>query len=815
MASPLVKRYLISFDKHKWFGLASLVFVLGGASVYAIQPTPPPQYLVQGMLSYSKPAVTFSNTGSQIQAQGRALSPEVLLSEDVVGVAAKKLGLEPKRIARGAEVKILMPEKGEGVPGQPAEPTGVAVVYLDENQRIAANVVGNLMEQMIIQSRKINTARLRAIIDTINERLPDVEQELRQAEQNLERYDRVEGAALLAAQDGSLVGSITGSQAQERQLELQLDGMNAQIASLEQRLGLNADQAYISSALSADPIVANLRSQLYQAELQQQILQQELRPAHPQMIELAHNQKAYEKLLQERANELISGDGVLRPFTGDTSKVRRESGLDPARRALADQLVALSTQRDTLQQQLLTNRRVEQELRSQFANFPNKQLERDRLAQQIGLKRTLYDKMQAALADARAAEAETVTSLTPAAPPQVINVNQEEKNIPVIMAGGAFLGLVVGGGLIFALAMLDSTFQTSEEIESVLQERELPLLGLLPRLDSLDPGVGYIPVVIAHDSPYAEFYERFRSKLRLAGEEPPRVVALTSATTAEGKTVTAYNLAIASAQAGKRTLLVEANLRTPSEAKSLKVAPDPESALNPLNYYSQPNDCIRLVPEVENLYLVPSPGPQIQAAAILESGEMRRFLENARNRFDLVILDAPALDTSNDALLLEPYTDGLILVATPGVTQSKPFTSMIERLTESETEEFEVLGVAINGADLDVQMVDAVAEPPVSELDDEISLTSLEDIGTTTVSTEEISFEEVDAAEIDVETFGVEEVGKPNGEFGTEEVGTLNGEVGLEEVGTLNGDVDTEEVGTLNGNELPIQKPSVIDRIDW
>jgi len=702
MASPLVKRYLIALDKYKWIGIGLFVAVLGASGYVAIQPVPPPTYLIEGQMTYNTVAFTLSATGSQIREQGKGLSEEALLADNVLEEVANEVpGTKPKQVRRGA--KISFPKGDE-------KAALIKVRFVDENPKRGTAVVDSLMKHMVVQSRLINTARLRSIIQTINERLPTVEKELRAAEQNLERYDRIEGAALLAARDGSLVGAITSSRNSQRQLQLQLDGINAQMRSLEERLGLTPDEAYFSSALSADPIIANLRAQIHQTETQLKLVSRDLRPDHPTMIQLSNDKEAYERLLAERARELISGGGVTAPLK-ESKQIRQDSSLDPARAALANQLVSLATQRDTLERQLETNNQVEEELRSEYARIPNKELERARLFQQIGFKKALYDKIQAALSDAQAAEAETVSSLTMTGPAQVVREIKEEKNVLLTVVGGGFVGFLIGGGAIFLLSMLDGTCQTLEELLGIMRQRDIPVLGTLPLLENLASGSSNIPVVTEPDSPYAEFYERLRSNLRRVGETPPRVIMLTSTIPDEGKTVSAYNLAVASACAGRRTLLVEADLRSPSQSKSLKVAPDPDSRDNPLRYYSQPNDCIRLVPEVENLYIVPSAGPLIQSAAILESSEMERFLEDARARFDLVVVDASDLSSCNDAFLLEPYTDGMVLVTRPGYTKQ---TMLVQTFEQFEADEMELLGAIVNGAKLKVEIP---VEPDSDELD--------------------------------------------------------------------------------------------------
>ena len=177
---------------------------------------------------------------------------------------------------------------------------------------------------------------------------------------------------------------------------------------------------------------------------------------------------------------------------------------------------------------------------------------------------------------------------------------------------------------------------------------------------------------------------------------------VTSTIANEGKSISAYNLAIAAAQAGRRTLLVEADLRSGSKAQYLGLANDERVKLEPLRYYGGSlGDNIRMVPFIENLYVAPSPGPQRQAAAILESSEMRRFLDDARERFDMVILDTPSLSRVDDALLLEGQTDGMILVARPGVTERAVLNTALEELDLNE--DISLLGVLINGSNVTLQ----------------------------------------------------------------------------------------------------------------
>ncbi|PMB26151.1 lipopolysaccharide biosynthesis [Fischerella thermalis CCMEE 5198] len=704
MTPPIVKRYLIAFEKYKWMGLASFTLVVVGSTVVAMQPEPPASYIAEAALTYSSPPVLFSVTGGEIQQQGQELTQETLLSDQIVEAVATKVNVKPKQI--GQNVALSVPAKSK--PGEEPASTLIEIKYKDSNEKRAKETVQLLMEAMIKLSGEINTRRLNAIIKKINERSPEIKQDLHLAEKKLEQYDRIEGPALLAAENGSLLAAITSSQSQQRQIQLTLSGVNAQIRSLQKKLGLNSNEAYVSSALSADPIIANLRSQIYQVESQMGVLaKQGARPELPQMVQLQRQQDAYEQLLQQRAVEVVGGGGAAAPLAGSIIDIRSQSNLDPARQQLANQLVALQTQYETLQQQLISLRQDEERLRQMYALIPNKQLERSRLEQEVTLKKAIYDKMQAKLIDAQAAEAETVSSLSVAKVPVVTADIKPPKSVPTTLAVGGFLGLIVGGGVIFLLGSLEGTFKTKEDIRNSLKQREVALLGELPLMPVEDLSADEVPTILSVYSPYLEYYEKFRSNLRRLGGKNLKVILITSVSSSEGKTVSAYNLGIASARAGKRTLIIETDLRSPSRSPSLKVTIDPNANIEPLRYYGSLSECIRLVPDIENLYIVPSVGPVSQPAAILESSELRRLIEDARERYDLVIIDTNPISLSNDALLIQPYSDGIILVTRPHYTQENMLGEVVDELVELE---LGLVGAIINGADISVpQLVELVS----------------------------------------------------------------------------------------------------------
>ncbi|MCF4969111.1 GumC family protein [Nostoc sp. CMAA1605] len=720
MTPPIVKRYIIAFEKYKWVGLASFALIVAGSTVVAIQPEPPPNYIADSALTYSGPPVSFSTTGSEIQEQGKELDATSLLSDQLIESVSTTVGIKPKVLASSVDLKLPKRNARTGK----LDSNIIELKYRDTDPKRAQEIVKALMDGMIQYSSDVNTTRLRAIIEKVNERIPQAKGELQAAEKKLEIYDRRERPAILAAENGSLLSAVTNSQNQQRIIQQTITGIDAQLRSLQEKLGLNVNQAYVSSALSADPIIGDLRTQLYQTESQIALLRKDLRPEHPTMIQLTRQKQATEELLQQRAAEVVGGGGTAAPLAGNITGIRAQSNLDPARQQLANQMVALQTQRETLQQQLAQQVREELQLRQEYSQIPNKQLERSRLEQEVALKKAVFDQMQAKLTDARTAEAETVSSFSVARAITVIADAKKPKSVVLTLAVGGFLGFVVGGGIIFLLGSLEGTFRTREDIRDSLKQREVALLGEIPLMPVDDLPPEGIPVVLSAESVYLEFYEKLRSNLRRFGGQKLKVVLITSTSSNEGKTTSAYNLGIAAARAGKRTLIIETDLRSPSRCLSLRVNPDPDANLEPLRYYGSLSECIRLVPDVENLYIIPSPGPVRQSAAVLESSEIRRLMEDVRERYDLVILDTHPLSLSNDALLIQPYSDGMVLVARPNYTQENMLGEAVDQLVEAE---LGLVGTIINGADITISLppsVESVSteEPEIQDEATEVSV---------------------------------------------------------------------------------------------
>jgi capsular exopolysaccharide synthesis family protein len=178
---------------------------------------------------------------------------------------------------------------------------------------------------------------------------------------------------------------------------------------------------------------------------------------------------------------------------------------------------------------------------------------------------------------------------------------------------------------------------------------------------------------LAAASPWSRGFETLLGSLAIAGSERPlRSLLLTSAAPGEGKTVVAANLAIALARAGRRVLLVDADLHRPRLHRVFGCEPGPGLA-DLLLGCAEPAACTRRI-EIPTrsdappaaLAFAPSGASPHASIAGVEPGRLAKVIESFTGAHDAVLLDTPPVLALSDALLLAPHVDGVLLVAASG-----------------------------------------------------------------------------------------------------------------------------------------------------
>jgi capsular exopolysaccharide synthesis family protein len=202
------------------------------------------------------------------------------------------------------------------------------------------------------------------------------------------------------------------------------------------------------------------------------------------------------------------------------------------------------------------------------------------------------------------------------------------------------------------------------------------------------------PHLIAISQPrsaYTEQYRSLRTKILEAGERKEmRAFVITSAGVAEGKTLTALNLAWLLAQTeGVRALIIDSDLRRPCATNYLGI--DTKGGLSEVlgGELRLEDAIVRLEPS--GLHLLPGGRPRDDVAELLSGPSYARLLSDVRRMFDYIIIDAPPLGIFTDANVLMSKADGGLLVVRAGKTRY----STVDRLLDQMPKE-RLLGIVLN-----------------------------------------------------------------------------------------------------------------------
>ncbi len=251
--------------------------------------------------------------------------------------------------------------------------------------------------------------------------------------------------------------------------------------------------------------------------------------------------------------------------------------------------------------------------------------------------------------------------------------------LPMILALGLLAGLTLGVGGALVRNALDTSVKSPDELRD---RTDSPNLGVV----AFDSAIPRRPLTIQEDpqSPRAEAFRRMRTNLQfLDVDTPHKVIAVTSPMPGEGKTTTVANLAIAMAAGGQQVLVIEADLRRPKLADVLGV----ERAVgltSILSSRARPEHAIQHWSGGMFDVLASGPLPP-NPSELLASQHMATLLTGLRERYDVVLLDAPPLLPVTDAAAVGPATDGAILACRFGNTTRDQLSMAVEALRAVST----------------------------------------------------------------------------------------------------------------------------------
>lgn len=448
--------------------------------------------------------------------------------------------------------------------------------------------------------------------------------------------------------------------------------------------------------------IANTIARVYR---EQSIIQ-----TNKQVIE---TRKFIEEQLEVARNRLREAEEALSSF----NKARRAI---PTRDYILSKLVDSEAELSKLEGRYTDNypkiielkARIEH-FRQAINNYKLDEIELARLEREVTLASDAYTLLSKKYREALIAEAgriEPVSIIDPAVIPFGPINPHRATNIVL----GIIMGLLVGFVFAFIAENLDTSMGTVEEIEELVN---VPVLGVIPHID-IKKGEKEDEIARLHSgllthfqprSSVAEAYRIMETNIEFTRlEKGAKAIFFTSTSHQEGKSTVAANYAISLAQAGKRTLLVESDLRRPLLHRLFGVKKEPgvtDVILQRASLEDVIKDVSDLIvggwglesatqtPGLENLFFITSGQLSPNILGILASKEMGKLINELKEKFDVVVFDTPPILPLSDTPILGSRMDAAVMLYRAGIV---PRRALRRARFQLEHAGINILGVVLN-----------------------------------------------------------------------------------------------------------------------
>lgn len=392
----------------------------------------------------------------------------------------------------------------------------------------------------------------------------------------------------------------------------------------------------------------------------------------------------YQEVVSEEARMLNSGLGINHP-TVKSIRAKKE--------VMATQLAAqIASLRASMEANIRIGEESVKELEQRLRETQSKQQTSKTRASGYYEAKNNYIQAKKILEAAEMRLSTETMQRTMPQDPAVIWERAEPADFPsrprvlLNMILGVLVGLGFGVGLAFFIEYLDTSVKTLQDLEKILQ---VPVLAVIPKDISL-------LIRGTDDNPDAEAYRIMRTNIEFNRKSPAASsITVVSGGAGEGKSTTLNNLAYTFAKGGYSTLVVDADLRRPSQHRLFGV----ENKIGLSDYLVGSYDLEEVVQvtKLENLYFLPSGQLPRDAVGILNSQRMLDLIQDVKSRFDIAFFDSPPILGVSDASVLSSEMDLTIIVV-----QHRRFPkAMLQRVKQAiDNVGGTAIGAVLNNVDI-------------------------------------------------------------------------------------------------------------------
>jgi polysaccharide biosynthesis transport protein len=574
------------------------------------------------------------------------------------------------------------------------------VTYSDVDPDRAAFVLRELVAEFTDYSVQDRQGELRRALAFVDMQIQERRREVAIIEGNLSEFQKRYDLVDVAATSGSVTQRLNQMLSDQENLRVEIASLEPLYDNLRRQVGFDPNTAIRVANLNESPTYQRLLGDLRQLEQTMAAETARFQADTPIIEALEDQRQQLLPLLQAEAQRLVGTtvDADNLGYQGSVSLSLMQQLVDTD-----NQLQVRRTQDQAISRAVGQLQADIQQLADLSRSF--QQISRELTVAESSLNQLLGSRQELRLQMARQSSPwELISPLNMAS---ILPVN----NLPRKLLQSAVLSLLLGAGVALLRDRADQAFHSADDLVKATQ---LPNLATVPQTVALqqqpllmtsDLNTSVADVLAQSQSPetlhtsfsFSEAFYSLDANLRLLSSDTPlQVVVLTSSVPGEGKSTASAHLAIAAANMGRKVLLIDGDLRKPSQHLFFNL-PN-RLGLSDLITQAQADPSAFALPIAgnPNLHLLvagtrpPAPG------RLLSSRRMQQLIEEYRLRYDLIILDTPPLSGMIDAKLTAAHADGLLLV----VRLNRSERADVRRvLTDLEnTAQAPLLGLVINGA---------------------------------------------------------------------------------------------------------------------
>ena len=572
------------------------------------------------------------------------------------------------------------------------------VTFQDASPKLAQAVVEKVMT-VYTEDDKMNQRReAEAARAFVNKELPRIEGEVKQAEAEVRSFKEKNQVVDLPTESVKSVETITNLNKEITSASAQLAAETSRLEGLKSLFGGQDAQATIQSGLvSESPGLQKSLKELQDVESRLALEKTRFSDDAPSIRDLKDKRQALVEILQKRFKQSLIGD---KQFQGKVVELQ-PSGIQGS---LISDFAKSEAQRTSLQKQISALVFVVEAYKKRMNDLPQLEQKQSALTRRLEMARGNYKTLLSKLQEIEIAENQTLGNAriqTHAELPQVAISPKKAQNIAI----GGFLGLFLGAATAFALDGADKRIKTGEEARQILPG--YPVLGQIPifeksrqtpKLSKGGRDPGQLVINGSSSGIEGESFRMLQTNLQfLNADSSLKVVVVSSSQSGEGKSTVSANLALAVAELGKKVLLVDADMRKPTQHRVWRQ--DNYEGLS--NVLSGQCDQQAAIKELQsNLFLLTAGVVPPNPVVLLDSAQMGHLIEEWSDTYDLVIIDAPPITVAADATLLANNAGGLLFVLRPGIADKESVEYAQEMIAQSK---IKVLGMVLNGVEIDKQ----------------------------------------------------------------------------------------------------------------